>query len=513
MYFWTSMQIAISLVMTVVFGYVYFSLFLAFFIGNIRSRAGFYTLYTIQLVSAIATINYGFVTKNTLIVTQFPFVLISLIAVILLPLNTYNRNKREELQDQLEDANKRISDLVKLEERQRIARDLHDTLGQKLSLIGLKSDLAGKLMRSHPDQAQVELDELRQTSRSALKEVREMVTSMRGMRLEDEMFRVQQILKAAQIEFILEGDPKLTNVSLLNDNVLGMCLKEAVTNVVKHSNATLCSVNIEATRADLVVTIKDDGIGLNSNGYIRGNGLRGMKERLEFVNGNLDIKFGPRHDNYHKGTECCQTAPGGGQSMIRIVIAEDQRMLLGALASLLNLEPDMDIIGKASNGEEAIELVHRLKPDICLMDIEMPIKSGLEAAEELKKSDCKIIILTTFARSGYFERALKGGVRGYLLKDSPIEELADSIRNVMKGRRIFATELVDDAYGEENPLTEREQKVLGLIADGKNTKEIAGELYITTGTVRNYISVILDKLNVSNRIEAIMRFKEKGWFK
>jgi two-component system response regulator DesR len=199
--------------------------------------------------------------------------------------------------------------------------------------------------------------------------------------------------------------------------------------------------------------------------------------------------------------------------MIRIVIAEDQRMLLGALASLLNLEPDMEIVGKAANGEEAIELVLRLKPDICLMDIEMPVKSGLEAAEELKKLDCKVIILTTFARTGYFERAVKGGVRGYLLKDSPIEELADSIRSVMMGRRIFASELVDDAYGEENPLTEREQEVLGLIADGKNTKEIAGELYITTGTVRNYISVILDKLNVSNRIEAIVRFKEKGWFK
>lgn len=199
--------------------------------------------------------------------------------------------------------------------------------------------------------------------------------------------------------------------------------------------------------------------------------------------------------------------------MIRIVIAEDQRMLLGALASLLNLEEDMQIVGKASNGEEAVALVQQHKPDICMMDIEMPIKSGLEAAEELKNQDCKIIILTTFARSGYFEKALKAGVRGYLLKDSPIEELADSIRNVMNGRRIFAPELVDEAYGEENPLTERENAVLSLMANGRNTKDIAGELYITTGTVRNYISVILDKLNVSNRIEAIMHFKEKGWFK
>lgn len=199
--------------------------------------------------------------------------------------------------------------------------------------------------------------------------------------------------------------------------------------------------------------------------------------------------------------------------MIRIVIAEDQRMLLGALASLLDLEEDMEVIGRANNGEDAVNLVREHKPDICIMDIEMPIKSGLDAAEEMKGEDVKIIILTTFARSGYFDRALKAGVSGYLLKDSPIEELAQTIRSVMSGRRIYAAELVDEGYGEKNPLTEREKAVLELIADGKNTKEISNELYITTGTVRNYVSVILDKLGVGNRIEAIKHFKEKGWFK
>jgi two-component system, NarL family, response regulator DesR len=199
--------------------------------------------------------------------------------------------------------------------------------------------------------------------------------------------------------------------------------------------------------------------------------------------------------------------------MIRIVIAEDQQMLLGAFGSLLNLEEDMEVVGKASNGEEAVSLVQKLKPDICIMDIEMPGKSGLEAAEEIKGIGCKIIILTTFARSGYFQRALKAGVSGYLLKDSPSEELASSIRSVMSGRRIFAPELMDDVYGEGNPLTDREKAVLELVADGKNTKEIADELSIKTGTVRNYISIILDKLEVKNRIEAITQSKEKGWFK
>ena len=201
--------------------------------------------------------------------------------------------------------------------------------------------------------------------------------------------------------------------------------------------------------------------------------------------------------------------------MIRIVIAEDQRMMLGALAALLDLEPDMEVVGKAADGAEAVKLVQRLVPDICVMDIEMPGKNGLEAAEEIRALGlpCKVVILTTFARPGYFERALKAGVGGYLLKDSPSEELASSIRSVAAGRRIYAPDLVDDLYSESNPLTERETEVLELMADGKNTKEIASELYITTGTVRNYISVILDKLNVGNRIEAIKRFKDKGWFK
>lgn len=202
--------------------------------------------------------------------------------------------------------------------------------------------------------------------------------------------------------------------------------------------------------------------------------------------------------------------------MIRIVIAEDQGMLLGAMNALLNMEEDMEVVGLAKNGAEAVELVKELKPDICIMDIEMPVKTGLDAAEELYgQTDCKIIILTTFARPGYFDRARKAGVRGYLLKDSPIEELVNSIRVIMEGRRIYAPELVDIVYDEEseNPLTERESQVLELVAEGKTTKEIATELYLSTGTVRNYISTILDKLGVGNRIEAISRFKEKGWNK
>ncbi|EMR05119.1 Response regulator protein vraR [Bhargavaea cecembensis DSE10] len=199
--------------------------------------------------------------------------------------------------------------------------------------------------------------------------------------------------------------------------------------------------------------------------------------------------------------------------MIRIVIAEDQRLLLGALASLLDLEEDMTVVGQAADGAEAVRLVRAHNPDICIMDIEMPVMTGLDAADELKDHPCKIIILTTFARAGYFERARHAHVDGYLLKDSPSEDLADSIRSIVGGRKIYAPELVDMAFSNPNPLTARETEVMELIAKGKETKEIAEELFLTTGTVRNYISTILDKLNVGNRIEAVARFRENGWFR
>ncbi len=290
-FFWTSVQILISIVMTVWFSYVYFSLFLAFFIGNLQNRVAFITFYTIHLISTIATVNVGFATRNPLFLTQLPFVLVCLIGVVLLPVSTYNKNRQDKLEGQLQNANKRISELVKLEERQRIARDLHDTLGQKLSLIGLKTDLAGKLIDIDEKQARAELDDIRQTARTALKEVREMVTTMRGDRVEDELYRVRQILKAAEIELRLEGNPAELELSLMIENVLSMCLKEAVTNVVRHSKASVCEIAFEPSRTELTVRVRDDGIGMAKRAA-PGNGLRGMRERLEFVNGSLDLVSG-----------------------------------------------------------------------------------------------------------------------------------------------------------------------------------------------------------------------------
>lgn len=312
MYTGIAIQMAISAAMTIYFHYPYFGFFLAFYIGNTRSRAGFTSLYVVHLVLVAATIYTAYFMHNRFFIQQSPFVAILLIGVSVLPFSRYNWLKQERLQGQLEDANRRIADLLVLEERQRIALDLHDTLGQQLSLIRLKSDLAGKLVSKNPERARAEMSDVHQTARIALQEVRDMVSHMRGARLEDELGRVGQILRAAEIEFELVGDPKLAHTSRFTENVLSMCVKEAVTNVVKHSRASRCLVRIEQKPDLLRVLVQDNGIGMRlPRAQDRGNGLQGMKERLEFINGSLQIGQGAGMDSKSAAGAKASDSKGG----------------------------------------------------------------------------------------------------------------------------------------------------------------------------------------------------------
>ena len=188
-------------------------------------------------------------------------------------------------------------------------------------------------------------------------------------------------------------------------------------------------------------------------------------------------------------------------------------MVLGALSALLNLEPDFEVVGLAKDGVEALALIEQQQPDILLTDIEMPQMTGIELAQQLQKNANKIrvIVLTTFARSGYLRRALDAGVRGYLLKDSPSDKLAAAIRDIYKGGRVIAPELITDAWMETDPLTERERDVLRLAYEGMNSDAIAEQLHITTGTVRNYLSNAASKLNASNRYDAARIARQKGF--
>lgn len=290
-YLWVSIEMAISLVMTAFFGYIYFALFLAFFIGNIKHLGGFLSLYIVHLTTTLIAITTTFIYQMESLFPNLPFIFITIIGVILLPFTVRNRTQQQKLEGELEDANERISQLMVIEERERIARDLHDTLGQKLSMIGLKSDLARKLMTVKPDKATEEIEDIRNTARTALKEVREMVSNMKGTKLEDELVRVQQIIEAAEMSFNYVGNPHLKNTPLLVENVLSMCLKEAATNIVKHSGAKTCRIIIEQSPNELQLIIEDDGKGFPKSGEpFQGNGLQGMRERLEFVNGRLEIE-------------------------------------------------------------------------------------------------------------------------------------------------------------------------------------------------------------------------------
>ena len=292
-YMWLSFEMVINIGMTLIFGYVYLSLFTAFFIGNIRNPVGFFIMYGLHIAFTISAIVVGFFIEIDLFLPQIHFIIITVIGVVLLPFNLYNRNRRAKLEGQLEYAEERISELIIFEERQRIARDLHDTLGQKLSLIGLKSDLAGKLITLNPAAAEKELHDIRQTASTALKEVRELVSDMRATKLEDELQRIQQILKAAEMDLTIEGTPVFSKMPPIVENVLSMCLKEAVTNVVKHSYGKTCRISFAQTKNDFIIEVEDDGIGIIRGGEsMPGNGLQGMRERLEFINGSLSIKGG-----------------------------------------------------------------------------------------------------------------------------------------------------------------------------------------------------------------------------
>ncbi len=200
--------------------------------------------------------------------------------------------------------------------------------------------------------------------------------------------------------------------------------------------------------------------------------------------------------------------------MINIVIAEDQKLLRGALTSLLQLEDDIKILAQLSDGKEAMEAIETLAPDLCILDIEIPIMTGLDVAEKIKEKDlpCKVMIVTTFARPGYLQKAMDIGVDSYLLKDEPIDFLVDSIRKVVHGKRVISTELATALFiSEENPLTEREKDVLRLAAEDKTTVQIANTIYLTKGTVRNYLSTAIQKMEVESRHQAIKKAKEKGW--
>jgi two-component system, NarL family, response regulator DesR len=199
---------------------------------------------------------------------------------------------------------------------------------------------------------------------------------------------------------------------------------------------------------------------------------------------------------------------------VRVLLAEDQAMVRGALSALLSLEEDIEIVAEASRGDEVLSAALDALPNVALLDIEMPGGDGLQAAAVLRERlpSCRVIILTTFGRSGYLRRAMENGAAGFLLKDAPATELARAIHRVMKGERVVDPVLATAALSEgESPLTERERETLAASKGGATIVDLAATLYLSEGTVRNYLSSAIKKLGARNRIEAARLAEKKGW--
>ncbi|MCZ4300250.1 response regulator transcription factor [Microbacterium oxydans] len=206
------------------------------------------------------------------------------------------------------------------------------------------------------------------------------------------------------------------------------------------------------------------------------------------------------------------TSQDGGT--IRLLIADDQALVRGALGALLDLEPDLDVIGMASEGAEAVRLATELRPDVCLMDIQMPGMDGVEATRRIREASAgtRVLVVTTFARPGYLRSALDAGASGFIVKDTPAEQLAEAVRRVHAGLRVLDPVLAADSLFEgANPLSDREQQVLRLAADGRSAAAIAAEVFLSAGTVRNHLSAAIGKTGAGNRAQAVRIALDKGW--
>lgn len=198
---------------------------------------------------------------------------------------------------------------------------------------------------------------------------------------------------------------------------------------------------------------------------------------------------------------------------MKVLVAEDQSMLRDAMCQLLMLQPDVESVFQAKNGQEAIQLLEKESVDIAILDVEMPVKTGLEVLEWIRseKLETKVVVVTTFKRTGYFERAVKAGVDAYVLKERSIADLMQTLHTVLEGRKEYSPELMEMVMTRPNPLTEQEIAVLKGIARGLSNQEIADQLYLSNGTIRNYVTNILSKLDAGNRTEAANIAKESGW--
>jgi len=302
--YWLALQLSIVFIYSLFYdiNYIFLGFFPANFIGFYREKPKFFRSLACLVLVLITPFLYYFVQTKTWFSTSellyfVPFLVIMLVS----PFGIRSMNRRMELERQLDQANKQIEELVKREERMRIARDLHDKLGHTLSLLTLKSQLVQRLIPVDAERAQSEAKDMELTSRAALKQVRELVSDMRTATIAEELIQVQHILRAADITYRYEGDADFSQIPPLTQNIVSLCMREAATNIVKHSRATHCTVSISLSTEKISIVVRDDGAGIDKSKRF-GNGLKGMQERLSLIDGELQVSA-------HNGTVVHITIP------------------------------------------------------------------------------------------------------------------------------------------------------------------------------------------------------------
>ena len=393
------------------------------------------------------------------------------------------------------------------QERLRFARDLHDLLGHTLSVIVVKAEVVRRLAERDPPAAAREAAEIEQVGRKALAEVREAVSGYRERAFAEETAqRPGRPHRRRDRDDAAAHGPRERLAARRGSGLrLG-----GTRSSHQRDQAQRCAYMPDHAGGERDWMVAD-GAGRRRwprTGRDRGQraaGPAGAAGGAGRGAGRLGTGVHAAREHPHR-TE--------GARMIRVLLAEDQGMMRGALALLLGLEPDIEVVAQVERGDLVVEAVRENRPDVALLDIEMPGRSGLDAAADLRVQapDCKVMILTTFGRPGYLRRAMEAGARGFLVKDGPVEELASAIRKVLAGQIVVDPALATAALSAgPNPLTDREREVLSAAVDGATIAEIAGRLHLSESTVRNYLSAAIGKTGSRNRMEAVQAARAQGW--